>query len=398
MHWPWAMPAAPAQGGRNGRDGPVPVSLATAKTADVPIYVTGIGTVKALNTVTVRPQIDGKVTDITFTEGAEVKKGELLARLDPITVKAQLDQVLAKKALDESQLANSIRDLDREIKVGTLGVTQQVIDTQKALVAQQKAQIQSDEAVVTSARALLAYADVRSPITGITGIRQVDIGNIMRSQTDPIVVIAQVQPISIIFTLPQQQLSDVSAGMAAGQLQAEALTTDGGKVLDTGKLQVIDNQVDPTTGTVKFKAEFPNAAKQLWPGQFVSVRLKINTLKQVVVVPTVAVQQGPTGSFVYLAEDDDTVSVHPVTVGSNDAERTVIASGIADGDDVVINGFSRLKDGARFRTPATKGNNKPAAAPAGKSAPAPSAGANGAANANPTAAADAGSGSTVKTQ
>ena len=409
LHLPW--PTAPAGPVRAGRDQAVPVAIATAKTADVPVFVNGIGTVKALNTVTVRPQIDGKITEMTFTEGAEVKKGDLLARLDPVTVKAQLDQVLAKKALDEALLANSMRDLDRDNKVGTLGVTQQVIDTQKALVAQQKAQIQADQASIDSAKAQMAYADVTSPIPGITGIRQVDVGNIVRSQTDPIVVIAQIQPISVIFTLPQQQLSDVNSGMATGQLQAEALTTDGGKVLDTGKLQVIDNQVDPATGTVKFKAEFPNAKRQLWPGQFVSVRLKIDTLKNVVVVPTVAVQQGPSGTFVYFAEDDNTVSVRPVTIGQSDSDRTVIAKGLADGDDIISNGFSRLKDGARFTTAPSKGSGKPAASP--PTAPAPAASTSGSAIAATAAAAgvsgtnlpgktgaaaDAGAGTTGATQ
>ena len=368
-----ASATSAASAARANRDGPVPVTLATAAAADVPVFVNGIGTVKALNTVTVRPQIDGKVTAITFTEGAEVKVGDVLAKLDPVTVKAQLDQVMAKKALDEALLANSMRDLERDTKVGTLGVTQQVIDTQKALVAQQQAQLQADQASIDSAQAQLAYANVTSPIPGITGIRQVDVGNIVRNQTDPIVVIAQVQPIDVIFTLPQQQLADVNAGMAAGPLQTEALATDGGKVLDTGILQVVDNQVDPTTGTVKYKAEFPNATRQLWPGQFVSVRLKINTLKNVVVVPTVAVQQGPTGAFVYYAEDDNTVSVKPVTVALSAGERTVISKGIAEGDDIVVTGFSRLKDGARVTTKTSapaNGGPKPAAKAPAPSAPA----------------------------
>ena len=190
-----------------------------------------------------------------------------------------------------------------------------------------------------------------------------DAGNIVRNQTDPIVVIAQVQPIDVIFTLPQQQLLGVNSGLAAGSISAEALTTDGGKVLDTGKLQVVDNQVDPTTGTVKFKAEFPNGSRQLWPGQFVSFRLKVKTLKSVVVVPTAAIQQGPTGSFVYLAEDDNSVSVRPVTATQTDGDRTVIAKSLVDGDEVVTTGFSRLKDGARFSTAPSKDTKPAGAAP-----------------------------------
>lgn len=348
----------------------MPVAVAAAEIADVPVFEDGVGTVKALNTVTVRPQIDGKITEMTFTEGAEVKKDDVLARLDPITVKAQLDQVKAKKALDDAMLANTLHDLDRFTKVGTLGVTQQQIDTQKALVAQQKAQVDADQAAVASAEALLAYADVTSPINGITGIRQVDIGNIVRSQTDPIVVVAQVQPISVIFTLPQQQLGEIVRGMAAGALGADALTTDGGTVLDSGTLKVIDNQVDPTTGTIKLKANFPNPKRQLWPGQFVSVRLRVNTLKNVVVAPTAAIQQGPAGSFVYLAGDDNSVSARPVTVGMSAGERTVVTAGLNSGDKLVTTGFSRLKDGAKISVGPSNGS-KPAQVPV----PAPTSGA-----------------------
>lgn len=369
----WPVPAAPAT--KPLRDFPVPVSLGAATISDVPVFEAGVGTVKALNTVTVRPQIDGKIIDITFTEGAEVKKGDVLAKLDPVTVKAQLDQVKAKKATDEALLANTNRDLDRFIKVGTLGVTQQQIDTQKALVAQQKALVQADQAAIASAEAQMAYADVTSPINGVTGIRQVDVGNIVRNQTDPIVVIAQVQPISVFFTLPQQQLGDVTRGMASGPLSAEALTTDGGKVIDTGTLKVIDNQVDPTTGTIKLKADFPNASKQLWPGQFVSVRLKVDTLKGVIVAPVAAVQQGPTGAFVYIASEDDTVSVRPVTTGQAAADQTVITAGLKAGDKIVTAGFSRLKDGAKISAGPPKAG-KPDAPPdagAAAKAPAPSA-------------------------
>jgi membrane fusion protein, multidrug efflux system len=360
-----ASPSATATTAANAqRDAPVPVSVAAAQTADVPIYLEGVGTVKALNTVTVKPQIDGKITEITFTEGANVKKGDVLAKLDPVTVQAALDQVKAKKALDDAIYANGIRDLDRDNKVGTLGVTQQAIDTQRALVAQQKAQIAADQATIDNAQAQLAYANVASPIDGVTGIRQVDVGNIVRNQTDAIVVVAQIQPISIYFTLPQQQLGDVNRGMAKGPLSADALTTDGGQVLDSGVLKVIDNQVDPTTGTIKLKADYPNANRQLWPGQFVSVRLKVDTLKGVVVAPTAAVQQGPTGSFVYLAGDDNTVSVRTVTTGQTSGDNTVITAGLKAGDKFVTNGFSRLKDGAKIIAGGGKGGGKPAAAPA----------------------------------
>ena len=225
-------------------------------------------------------------------------------------------------------------------------------------MAQQQAQIRSDDAAIANARTLLGYAAITAPIGGVTGIRQVDAGNVVRSQTDGIVVIAQVQPISVLFTVPERALSSVMTGAKSGPLIAEAYTTDGNQVLDAGELKVVDNQVDPTTGTVRLKADFPDSNRQLWPGQFVNVRLRVDTLKNVVVVPTPSVQQGPSGAFVYLAKGDGTVAVTLVTVGQQTEQRTVVTAGLAPGDSVVGSGFARLKDGAKIEQLA-RGSNKP---------------------------------------
>jgi membrane fusion protein, multidrug efflux system len=319
-----AMPSVQKQGGGGKRkmmgDGPVPVSSSFATVKDVPVYLNGVGTAKARNTVTVRPQVDGKILSINFKEGQDVKKGDVLARIDPATYQAQYDQAVAKKLLDETQLANAKLDLERYAKLTTLSVAQKTIDTQRALVAQLTAQIKQDEAAIANARAVLDYTEILSPIDGRTGIRMVDEGNLVRGAdaASAIVVITEVRPIAAVFTLPQQQLAQVNAALASGgPLSVEALDADGRTVLDKGALQVVDNQVDPTTGTVRMKAEFPNANLQLWPGQFVNVRILIDTLKQVVVVPTPAVQRGP----------------------------AVIAKGVSNGERVVTSGFTRLKDG-----------------------------------------------------
>ena len=329
-------------------DGPVPVIAAAAKRADVPVYLDGVGTTKALNTVTVRPQVDGKLISVAFKEGQDVKRGFVLARIDPVTYQAQLDQVVAKKALDEAQLANAKIDLERYGRlVATNSIARQQYDTQKALVAQLEAQVKLDQAAIDNAQAILEYTAIIAPLDGRTGIRQVDEGNIVRSSdATGIVVITQLQPISVLFTLPQQQLTDVTRASANGELTVDAFGADNKTVTDRGVLRVIDNQVDQTTGTIKLKAEFPNARLQLWPGQFVNVRLLIDTLKQVVVVPTAAVQRGPNGTFVFTVQPDNKVAVRPVTVAQQDETQAVISDGVGADERVVTTGFARLTAGA----------------------------------------------------
>jgi len=359
---------APQQkpGGRAARfaaSGPVPVLVAAAASADVPVYLNAVGTTKAYNTVTLHSQVDGKLIAVNFKEGQDVKKGDILAQIDPTTFKATLDQAVAKKAQDAALLANTKVDLVRyEQLAATNAINRQQADTQRALVAQYTAQVQSDQAAVESAQATLGYTDIRAPIDGRTGIRQVDVGNIIHaSDSSGIVVITQIKPISVTFSIPQQDIQTVNDAFAKGPLDADALRSDSNKVIENGKLAVIDNQVDSTTGTVKLKADFPNENVQLWPGQFVNVRLLVNTLKGVTVIPTGAVQRGPDGTFVYVVGADDKATMRPITVQKQDESQTVVASGLKPSEKVVTTGFARLTDGATV----TVGSNNPAPAAAG---------------------------------
>src|SRR5262245_23271491 len=329
---------------------PVPVIDAAARLADVPVYLNGVGTAKARNTVTVRAQVDGRIMSLKFKEGQDVKRGDVLALIDPATYQAQLDQAIAKKALDEVQLANAQRDLERYSKLPANVVAQKTVDTQLALVNQLIAQIKADDAAIANARAYLDYTTVVAPIDGRTGLRMVDEGNLVRGTdiSSGIVMITEVRPIAVVFTLPQQQLAQVNAAAARGPVTVEALDADGKTVIDQGILQVVDNQVDQTTGTVRMKAEFANANLQLWPGQFVNVRVLLDTLKQVVVIPTPAVQRGPNGTFAYVVEQDQRVALRPITVGLQTETAAVIAKGIDPTERIVTTGFARLKDGARI--------------------------------------------------
>ena len=318
----WWQPARQDQPrvGRNlrGDDGPVPVIAALTRRADVPVYLDGVGTVRALNTVTVRPQVDGKLISVNYTEGQQVEQGFVLAKIDPVTYQAAYDQAVAKKAQDEATLANARLDVARYARLMTTNaVAQQQLDAQKATVAQLEAQVRLDQAQIDNAKAFLDYTTIVAPIPGRTGIRQVDRGNIVRaSDASGIVVITQLQPVSLLFTLPQQQLGDVNRAFAARTLQVDAFGPDNKTVIESGELKVVDNQVDQATGTIKLKAEFANRELQLWPGGFVNVRLLINTLKDVVVAPTAAVQRGPRGTFVYVVGNDNKVAVRPIVAGA----------------------------------------------------------------------------------
>jgi multidrug efflux system membrane fusion protein len=348
-----------------GGEAPVPVLATPAKLADVPVYLEGVGTARALNTVTVRPQVEGKLISVAFKEGQDVKKGFVLARIDPTTYQAQLDQAAAKKAQDEALLANARLDLERYTRLAANNsITKQQADTQRSTVAQLEAQVQADQAAVDNARAILAYTTITAPINGRTGIRLVDEGNIVRG-SDPtgIVVLTEIQPISVIFSLPQQTVAQVNAAFAKGPLTVEALASDNDSVTDRGVLQVVDNQVDPTTGTVKLKAEFPNASLQLWSGQFVNVRMLIDTLQQVVVVPTATVQRGPDGPFVFVVQSGDTVAVRKVGVTQQDDVQAVLGSGVQAGDRIVTTGFAQLADGTRVTVTAGESSQPPAPRP-----------------------------------
>ena len=350
--------------GRYATSGPAPVLATNVARADVPVYLTAVGTVQAFNTVTVSPQVDGKIVSIDFNEGQDVKKGQLLARIDPTIYQAQYDQALAKKAQDEAQLANAKNDLARYQKLAAINaINKQQTDTQAALVAQDEALIKADNAAIENAKATLGYTAITAPIAGRTGIRQVDVGNIVRVSSSPaIVTITQLKPISVIFNLPQQELDRVNTAFAKGPLAVDALKPSDNSVIERGKLTVINNAVDSSTGTVKLKAEFPNDKIQLWPGQFVNVRLLIDTLKNVAVVPTAAVQRGPEGPFVYVIKPDNTVAMQTIAIEKQGEAQTVIKSGVAPPARVVTTGFARLTDGAKVTVGSA---NPPAAKPAG---------------------------------
>ncbi|MBR1121064.1 efflux RND transporter periplasmic adaptor subunit [Bradyrhizobium lablabi] len=343
----------PKQGGagRNGppRDLPVPVLAATPRVQDVPVYLDGVGSVRALNTVTVRAQVDGKLLAVNFVEGQDVKKGDVLAEIDPAIYQAQYDQAVAKKAQDEAMLVNQKLDLARyqQLAASNAGSKQQA-DTQKALVAQQEALIKADQAAIDNAAATLSYTKIVAPLTGRAGLRQVDQGNIIKaSDTTGLVILTQLQPIAVWFSLPQQQIVRVNAAAAKGPLSVDVFGNDGVTVVDTGILRGIDNQVDPTTGTLKLKAEFPNSNFQLWPGQFVNVRLKVETLPKSIVIPTSAVQRGPAGTFSYVIGEGDIATAKPIVVTQQNEHDAVIASGISTSDRVVTTGFANLSDGAK---------------------------------------------------
>lgn len=348
----WWQPARQEQQrlGRNFRadDGPVPVIAALTRRADVPVYLDGVGTVRALNTVTVKPQVDGRLVSVNYTEGQQVEAGFVLAKIDPVTYQAAYDQAVAKKAQDEATLANAKLDLARYARLSaTNAVTVQQYDAQKATVAQLEALVRLDQAQIDNAKAYLDYTTIVAPVPGRTGIRLVDQGNIVRaSDSTGIVVITQLQPISLLFTLPQQQLGEVNKAFAARSLQVDAFGPDNKTVIESGVLKVVDNQVDQTTGTIKLKAEFPNRDFQLWPGGFVNVRLLLNTLPDVVVAPTAAVQRGPRGTFVYVVGDDNKVAIRPVTLAQQDEIQAVIGKGLEVGERVVTTGFARLTAGA----------------------------------------------------
>jgi multidrug efflux system membrane fusion protein len=370
----WPSGNAPTQGqsGAGGRgrfaaaSGPVPVLAGTAAKADVPIYLEAVGTIRALNTVTVQSQVDGRLLSINFKEGQDVAKGDVLARIDPTTYQASLDQAIAKKAQDEALLSNARLDLERyERLAATNSINRQQSDTQRALVAQYEAQVKSDQAAIDNARAILEYTTIVAPIDGRTGIRMVDQGNVIRAASSTgIVVLTQLKPLTALFNLPQQNLPQLNAAFAKGPLTVEAQQSDSDTVIDRGTLQVVDNQVDQTTGTVKLKAEFPNAEMRLWPGQFVNIRLTVDVLKQVTVVPTGAVQRGPNGAFVYVVSADNKAILRPVTVKMQDETQAVIDKGVEVGDRVVTTGFAQLSDNKEVRV---SGGGAPSATPSGTS-------------------------------
>jgi multidrug efflux system membrane fusion protein len=316
--------------------------------ADLPQYLAGLGTVQALNTVTMTARVDGALEKVFFTEGQEVRKGEVLAQIDPRPYKAAFDLATATKNKDEAQLQNARRDLSRYVALQPKSLaSKQQLDTQKALVDQLEAQVKADQATIDNAQAQLDYTTLRSPIDGRTGVRMIDPGNNLHANDSAgVVVVTQMQPVSLVFTLPEDALPEVRRAMAEGPVQVEALPRDGATPLDTGKLLLVDNQIDQATGTIKLKATFPNAAEKLWPGQYVNARLLLGVQKQALTVPSSAAQRGPDGMFVYVVKPDDTVEVRAVKTGEEIGGVVPVDSGLKEGERVVTSNQYRLQPGA----------------------------------------------------
>jgi multidrug efflux system membrane fusion protein len=339
----------------------IAVDTAAANHSDVPIFLQGLGTVQAFYTVTVTARVDGELQKIGFTEGQEVHKGDLLAQIDPRPNQAAYEQAVATKAKDAAMMENAKRDVDRYTLLQPQDLaSKQTVDTARALLDQLKAQVQVDQALIDNARTQLDYTRITSPINGRTGIRLVDPGNIVHAAgTTGIVVVTQVQPISVIFTLPEEDLSAVGAALAAGPVKVTTLSRDGKTELDQGTLTLIDNEIDQTTGTARLKATFANARNTLWPGQYVNARVLVRTDRNALTLPTSAVQLGPNGPFTYVIKSDSTVEVRPLTLGDESAGMTVIKGGIALNERVVTSNQYRLQPGVHVRDNATAaGPNK----------------------------------------
>jgi multidrug efflux system membrane fusion protein len=333
---------------------PIAVDTAAVTHADIPIYLQGLGTVQAFYTVTVTARVDGELIKVAFTEGQTVRKGDLLAQIDPRPIQAALDQAVATKTKDAAQLANAKRDLERYTLLQPEDLaSKQTVDTQRATVDQLAAQIKIDEAVIDNARTQLDYTRITSPIDGRTGIRLIDPGNIVHAaDITGIVVVTQVQPISVIFTLPEEALGAVGRALAAGTVKVTTVTRDGGEVLDEGTLTLVDNQIDQSTGTLKLKATFDNARNTLWPGQYVNARVLVRTERNALTIPDAAVQLGPDGPFTYVVKSDSTVEVRPLKIGDASDGMTIVTRGLALGEHVVTSNQYRLQPGALVRTAA----------------------------------------------
>jgi len=344
---------------------PVPVISGQVVARDVALNLTGIGTVQAYNTVTIRARVDGELVNVAFHEGSDVKKGDLLAQIDPRPYQAALDNALATLAKDQAALANAKRDLSRYQDTAGKGYSsRQQLDTQTMMVDSAQAQIQADNATIENARVQLGYTTITSPLDGVTGIRLIDQGNIIHAaDASGLVVVTQLQPISVIFTLPQSELPQIAAARAKGaSLTAAALDGDGVTELDQGTLALIDNQIDPATGTIKLKANFPNDRRTLWPGQFVNVRLQVGTVHDGLTVASRVIQRGPKGFFAFVIRPDNTVEMRPVETGQNDRGQVLVTKGLSPGERVVVDGQLRLQPGTQVQ--ATEDKTAAAAPPA----------------------------------
>jgi multidrug efflux system membrane fusion protein len=334
------------QSQRGGPGAPVPVVAGVVQKRDVPIYLDGIGTVQAFNTVVIHPQVSGILTQVAFQEGQDVKKGDLLAVIDPRPLQAQLDGSVAKKNQDLAQLNNAKVLLARDTDLFKKGaLDNQSYDTQRYLVNQLDATVQSDQASIDNAQTQFSYTQITAPFDGRCGIRQVDQGNYV-TPSSTLVVVTQLKPISVVFTLPQQNLLNVNEAFAKGPLKVSALDSTQTNPLDEGTLGVVDNQIDPTTGTIKLKASFPNSNLKLWPGEFVNNRLLVSTRHDGLVVPASVIQRGPNGAYAYVITQDKTAEMRPVQVAQIDGGQALIDSGLREGEQVVVDGQYKLQPGS----------------------------------------------------
>ena len=350
----------------------VPVTVADVRQADFPIYLNGLGTVQPFDTVTVRSRVDGQVTDVGFKQGQMITEGQVLVQIDPRPYQAALDQAIAKKAQDEASLRDAQLNLARYGALATQEfASRQQFNTQQATVQQMMAQIQGDQAVIDNAQTQVSYTTIRSPLAGKAGFRLVDPGNIVHAaDTTGIVTIVKLQPISVVFTAPEEEVPDINKALAAGTVPVAALSTDGTKTLSEGHLALVNNEVDPASGTIRMKATFANTDNVLWPGLSVSTRLLLDTLNQVVVVPDEAVERGPDGLFAFVVGNDDKVQQRAVSVSQESDIGAVVAKGLSPGEKVVVAGQYGLSDGTLV-TP-TEAKPAEAAAPRGPvQAPAP---------------------------
>ncbi len=347
-YWYHLPPSGPV---RSAASAPraVPVSIARATRQDVPVYVTGLGNVQASFTIAIHSQVDGTMEQVLFTEGQHVKKGDLLAQIDPRLFRAALDQAKAKKAQDVATLASAQKDLDRsKTLVVQSFATQQTVDQQQARVDQIKAAVEADQAAIETAQTQLDFASIRAPSDGRVGVRLVDPGNLIRANdTRPIATLVLTQPSAVLFTLPMQVLDDLRDAMARGPVEVTAFDQNNRRQLSAGQLLLIDNLIDQTTATIRLKAMFDNADERLWPGEFVNARVMLETRRNVIAVPTTVVQRGPQGLFVWVINADNIAGPRRVELGPTSGNLTVINAGLAEGDRVVIDGQYKLQANAR---------------------------------------------------
>jgi multidrug efflux system membrane fusion protein len=328
----------------------VSVAVATVQRQDMPVYLTGLGSVTAFNTANIKSRVDGQIMRVLVREGQTVNQGELLIEIDPRPYEVQLEQAQAQLSRDQAQLADAKLNLERYTTLIPSGsIAQQQVDTQKALVGQVSGTVRNDQAMIDNAKLQIVYCHITAPFRGRVGLRQVDPGNIVHaSDSNPMLILTQLQPIAVIFTLPEDQLPSVAQHMKKGTLEVDAFSRDDQTKLAVGKLLTIDNQIDPSTGTAKLKGVFDNKDDQLWPNQFVNANLLLEIRKNSTVVPAAAILRGPQGTFVYAVKPDKTVEARPVTVSLTQGNLTALASGLNPGDVVVTDGQDKLQTGSKI--------------------------------------------------